>query len=68
MCIRELKSQQELSKKEEWFIKKWMIEKPVNQHYSEKDGSDNKQFKRFTQYKTFNQQDLVRNQNNNFRH
>ena len=41
MYIRELKSQQEFSKKEEWFIKKWMIEKPVNQHYSEKDGNDN---------------------------
>ena len=65
--LGELKSQQEFSKKEEWFIKNWMTEKPVNQHNSEKGANNNKQFKRSTQYKTFNRQDLIRNQNN-YRH
>ena len=65
--LGELKSQQEFSKKEEWFIKNWMTEKPVNQHNSEKGTNNNKQFKRSTQYKTFNRQDLIRNQNN-YRH
>ena len=37
----ELKSQQEFSKEEEWFIKTWTTEKPVNQHNSEK-GANNK--------------------------
>ena len=65
--LGELKSQQEFSKKEEWFIKNWMTEKPVNQHNSEKGPNNNEQFKRSTQYKTFNWRDLIRNQNNNFR-
>ena len=66
--LGELKSQQVFSKKEEWFIKNWMTEKPVNHHNSEKGANNNEQFKRSTQYKTFNRQDLIRNQNNNFRH
>ena len=45
-----------------------MTEKPVNQHNSEKGRNNNEQFKRSTQYKTFNRRDLIRNQNNNFRH
>ena len=32
--LGELKSQQEFSKKKEWFIKNWMTEKPVKQHKS----------------------------------
>ena len=28
--LGELKSPQEFSKKEEWFIKNWMTEKPIN--------------------------------------
>ena len=50
-----------------------MTEKPVNQHNSEKGGNNNKQFKRFTQYKTFirrdkksKQQFRHRNNRNNF--
>ena len=65
--LGELKSQQEFSKKEEWFIKNWMIEKPVNQHNSEKGANNKERFKRSTHYKTFNRRDLIRNQNN-FRH
>ena len=34
--LGELKSQQEFFKKEEWFIKNWLTEKPVNEHNSEK--------------------------------
>ena len=45
-----------------------MTEKPVNQHNSEKDANNKEQFKRSTQYKTFNRRDLIRNQSNNFRH
>ena len=66
--LGELKSQQEFSKKEEWFTKNWMTEKPVNQHNSEKDANNKERFKRSTHYKTFNRRDLIRNQNNNFRH
>ena len=40
--LGELKSQQEFSKKEEWFTKNWMTEKSVNQHNSEK-GANNKE-------------------------
>ena len=66
--LGELKSQQGFSRKEEWFIKNWMTEKPVNQHNSEKGTNNEKRFKRSIQYKTFNRRDLIRNQNNNFRH
>ena len=66
--LGELKSQQEFSKKEEWFIKNWVTEKPVNQPNLEKGANNNEQFKRSTQYKTFNRRDLIRNQNSNFRH
>ena len=66
--LGELKSQQEFSRKEEWFIKNWMTEKPVNQHNSEKGANNKERFKRTTQYKTFNRRDLIRNQNNNFTH
>ena len=45
-----------------------MTEKPANQHNSEKGANSNEQFKRSTQYKTFNWRDLIRNQNCNFRH
>ena len=45
-----------------------MTEKPVDHHNSEKGANNNEQFKRSTQYKTFNRRDLIRNQNNNFRH
>ena len=65
--LGELKSQLEFSKKEEWLIKNWMTEKPVNQHNSEK-GANNKDQKRSNQFKTFNRRDLIRNQNNSFRH
>ena len=34
----------------------------------EKCENNNEQFKGSTQYKTFNRRDLIRNQNNNFRH
>ena len=66
--LGELKSQQEFSKKEEWFIKNWLTEKPVNEYNSEKGRNNTKQFKRSTQYERFNSRDLIRNQNNNFRH
>ena len=66
--LGELKSQQEFSKKEEWLIKNWMTEKPANHHTSEKGANYKEQFNRSTQYKAFNQQDLIRNQINNFRH
>ena len=52
--LGELKSQQEFSRKEEWFTKNWMTEKPVNQHNSEKDANNKERFKRSTHYKTFN--------------
>ena len=65
--LGELKSQ-EFSKEKEWFVKSWMTESPVNQNNSEKCGSDNEQFKTFTQYKTSNRRHLIRKQNNNFRH
>ena len=45
-----------------------MTEEPVNEHNSEKSANNNEQFKRSTQYKTFNRRDLIRNQKNNFRH
>ena len=45
-----------------------MTEKPVNHRTSEKGANYKEQFNRSTQYKTFNQQDLIRNQINNFRH
>ena len=45
-----------------------MTEKPVNQHNSEKDANNMERFKRSTHYKTVNRRDLIRNQNNNFRH
>ena len=48
--LEKLKSQQEFSKKEEWFLKNWMTEKPVNQHNSEKRRTNNEQFIRSTQY------------------
>ena len=66
--LGELKSQQEFSSKEQRFIKNSMTEKPVNQHNSEKGTNNKERFKRSTQYKTFNRRDLIRNQNNNFRH
>ena len=66
--LGKLKSQQEIYKKEKWFIKNWMTQKPVNQQNSAKGANNNEQFKRSTQYKTFNRRDLMRNQNNNFRH
>ena len=48
--LGELKSQQEFSKKEEWFTKNWMTEKPVNQHKLEK-GTNNKEgFKRSARF------------------
>ena len=39
--LGELKSQKEFSEKEEWFIKNWMTEKPVNQHNLEKHANNN---------------------------
>ena len=66
--LGELKSQQEFSRKEQWFIKNWMTEKPVNQHNWEKGANNKERFKRSTQYKTFNRRDLIRNQSNNFTH
>ena len=66
--LGELKSQQEFSRKEQWFIKNWMTEKPINQHNWEKGANNKERFKRSTQYKTFNRRDLIRNQNNNFTH
>ena len=66
--LGELQSQQEFSKKEEWFIKNWMTEKPVSHHNSEKGANYREKLKRSTQYKTFNRRDLIRNQSNNFRH
>ena len=66
--LGELKSQQEFSRKEQWFIKNWMTEKPVNQHNWEKGTNNKERFKRSTQYKTFNRRDLIRNQSNNFTH
>ena len=45
-----------------------MTKKTVNQHNLEKGTNNKEQFKRSTQYKTFNQRDLIRSQNNNFRH
>ena len=39
--LERLKSQQEFSKKEEWFLKNWMTEKPVNQHNLEKRRTNN---------------------------
>ena len=45
-----------------------MTEKPVYQGNSEKGASNNEQFKKSTQYKTFNRRDVIRNQNNNFKH
>ena len=45
-----------------------MTKKPVNQQNLEKGANNKEQFKRSTQYKTFNRWDLIRNQNNNFRH
>ena len=53
--LGELKSRQKFSKKEGWFIKNWTTEKTVNQQNSETCANNNEQFKRSTQYKTFNQ-------------
>ena len=66
--LGKLKSQQEFSRKEEWFIKNWMAKKTVNQYNSEKGANNKERFKRSTQYKTFNWRDLIRNRSNNFRH
>ena len=67
-CKLEEVIKKDFFKKKEWFIKNWMTEKPVTQQNSEKGGNNNKQYKRSTQYKTFHWQDLIRNQNNNFKH